>query len=119
MRLDLQDTLALLDRLLAAQPPTPKPGNFTVQLRRLRDLLMEKESAEPRFSDLTNRLFPGVLKSSLRTTFLKFRKALVDAADTAQFQIHLIRPDARGKAAGEVHCHFEGVPLPLAFDAGY
>jgi len=119
MRLDLQDTLALLDRLLAAQPPTTKPGNFTVQLRRLRDLLMEKESAEPRFSDLTNGLFPGVLKSSLRATFLKFRKALVDAADTAQFQIHLIRPDARGKAAGEVHCHFEGVPLPLAFDAGY
>lgn len=116
MRLDLADTLVLLDRLLEKEPQTSKPGGFTVRLRRLRELLAEMNTAEPTLAAVAGFVFPGVSPNSLRTTLLEFRKSLVEAASSAGLQIELIRPDARGIDAGEVICHFEGVPLPFVFD---
>ncbi len=116
MRLDLTDTLAILDRLLEIEPKTAKPGGFTVRLRRLRELLAETNTAEPTLAAIAGFVFPGVSSNSLRTTLLEFRKSLAEAASAAGLQIELIRPDARGVDAGEVICHFEGMPLPFVFD---
>ncbi len=116
MRLDLSDTLALLDRLLEKEPQTSKPGGFTVRLRRLRELLAETNTAEPTLAAIAGFVFPGVSQNSLRTTLLAFRKSLTEAASAAGQQIELIRPDARGVDAGEVICHFEGLRLPFVFD---
>lgn len=111
MRLDLTDTLALLDRLLEKEPQTPKPGGFTVRLRRLRELLAETNSAEPTLAAIAGFVFPGVSPNSLRTTLLEFRKSLAGASSAARLRFELIRPDARGLNMNEVICYFEGLPL--------
>ena len=117
MRLDLADTLAILDRLLEQKPQTAKPAGFTLRLRRLRELLAETGTAEPTFGNVSGCVFPGVSPNSLRTTFLEFRKSLAVAAKAAGLQIEFIRPDTRGAGSSEAACYFEGVPLPLIFDS--
>lgn len=116
MRLDLPDTLAILDRLLESEPQTSKPGGFAVRLRRLRELLAETQTAEPTLAAIAGFVFPGVSRNSLRTTLLEFRKSLTEAAAAVGLDITLIRPDARGVDADQVVCHFEGKPIPLVFD---
>lgn len=116
MRLDLGDTLSLLDRLLECEPPVAKPAGFTLRVRRLRDLLSETGNSELSVAAIAGFVFPGVSQNSLRTTLLEFRKSLRTAAKAAGIEIDLVHPDARGTGSAEVACHFEGAPLPVIFD---
>ena len=112
MKLELTDTLALLDLLLDKEPKTARPGGFTIRLRRLRNLIAETRNAEPPLETIAERVFPGVSKNSLRTTFAEFRKSLAVAAQASGHRLDLVRPDARGADLSEIRCHFDGLPMP-------
>ena len=112
MKLNHNDTLALLDLLLEKEPKTSRPGGFTVRLQRLRNLVAESGTAEPTLAAIAGHVFPGVSENSLRTTLLEFRKALAQATEAAGLRLELIRPDARGANLSEIRCHFDGTPLP-------
>ena len=112
MKLTHADTLALLDHLLEKAPKIPRPGGFTVRLKRLRDFIVESGTAEPTLADIAAHVFPGISENSLRTTLAEFRKSLAAAAESSGLRLELIRPDARGTGISEVRCHFTGTPLP-------
>ncbi len=117
MKLDRDDTLALLDRLLESGPKTTRADGFTVRLRLLRDLVAEKKSADLPLEAIYKQVFPGVSsENSLRTTLMEFRKALAQAVANAGLRFDMIRPDARGVGTDKVVCHFEGEALPVVFN---
>jgi hypothetical protein len=106
MKLNTRDTVALLDRLIEHGPKT----GFTARLAALRQLVIEKESAELPLADVTAHVFPKVAPGSLSTTLGEFRKSLAAATAAAGVTFDFIRPDIRD--AARVTCHFTGAPLP-------
>ena len=60
MKLGLRDTLAILDLILEKQPASKRAAGFPVRLRRLRDLVAQKNTAEPALTDVLASVFPGI-----------------------------------------------------------
>ena len=114
MKLNFPDALALLEKLLTERSSSGS-STFEAQLRLLRDLIAARQTTELTPREVATAIFPKAAPKSHRTLLAKFRDTLASEAQAAGLRLELIRPDARGKYADHVVCHFEGEPLPVDF----